>query len=121
MGVSDADAKRRVFLTGGAGREVQGWRQASELLGKGQLGREEPFDSEAAHETVLLCYSSGTTSRSKGVEVSDNGRLIIIRLMYSAHIVDSLQRCERTLYRGKEFPLSASQRSGRTQCFALCE
>lgn len=33
------------------------------------LGREVEFENEKADETVILCYSSGTTGLSKGVEV----------------------------------------------------
>jgi hypothetical protein len=32
----------------------------ADLLGKGSLLTEERFDGEDAHETVYLCYSSGT-------------------------------------------------------------
>jgi 4-coumarate--CoA ligase len=70
MGVSDTDARKRIILAGEGGKGLQGWQQADELLGKGQLDKEEPFDGDAADETALLCYSSGTTSKSKGVEAS---------------------------------------------------
>ncbi|KAF9039471.1 AMP binding protein [Hymenopellis radicata] len=36
----------------------------------GSLQKEELFDGRAAHETAVLCYSSGTTGKPKGVEVS---------------------------------------------------
>ncbi|GJE91445.1 acyl--CoA ligase [Phanerochaete sordida] len=38
-----------------------------DLLGKGQLAQEEKFPGELANETALLCYSSGTTGKPKGV------------------------------------------------------
>ena len=41
-----------------------------DLLGKGQLKEEEKFPGELANETNLLCYSSGTTGKPKGVMVS---------------------------------------------------
>ena len=47
----------------------------SDLLGKGQLQEEEKFDGELANETVLLCYSSGTTGNPKGVMVRATGLL----------------------------------------------
>lgn len=70
--VSEGDIKRRIILAGppSSYASIEGdWRRFDDLLGKGQLDKEEPFDGEAADETALLCYSSGTTSRSKGVEV----------------------------------------------------
>lgn len=73
MNVSEADIKRRIILAGppsSYASVVEGeWRRMDDLLGQGQLEKEESFDGDAAHETVFLCYSSGTTSRSKGVEV----------------------------------------------------
>ena len=39
-----------------------------DLLGKGKLVQEEKFPGEQANETILLCYSSGTTGKPKGVE-----------------------------------------------------
>lgn len=72
MKVNDVDIRKRIILAGPpssySGIE-KGWLHFAELLGKGQLEKEEPFDDEATNETVLLCYSSGTTSKSKGVEV----------------------------------------------------
>lgn len=42
----------------------------SDLIGKGSLREEEKFDgAKLANETTLLCYSSGTTGKPKGVEV----------------------------------------------------
>lgn len=41
-----------------------------DLLGKGRLFQEEKFSGELANETTLLCYSSGTTGKPKGVMVS---------------------------------------------------
>ncbi|KAK0239832.1 AMP binding protein [Armillaria nabsnona] len=41
-----------------------------DLLGIGSLEEEEKFDGDRAHETALLCYSSGTTGKPKGVETT---------------------------------------------------
>ncbi|KAJ8696219.1 hypothetical protein PTI98_006105 [Pleurotus ostreatus] len=41
-----------------------------ELLTLGTLPSEERFDGADTHETVLLCYSSGTTGKPKGVMTS---------------------------------------------------
>ena len=48
----------------------KGFMKMTQLLGKGQLIQEERFDGALSNETVLLCYSSGTTGKPKGVEVS---------------------------------------------------
>ncbi|KAI0343749.1 AMP binding protein [Trametopsis cervina] len=42
----------------------------ADLIGKGQLEQEEQFNGPASNETVLLCYSSGTTGKPKGVETT---------------------------------------------------
>ncbi|KDQ09386.1 hypothetical protein BOTBODRAFT_179083 [Botryobasidium botryosum FD-172 SS1] len=75
LGASPAEIKERVVIMA-LEREAEattaevdagGWIQLEDLLNKGSLGREEPFDSAQAEETVTLCYSSGTTGLSKGV------------------------------------------------------
>jgi 4-coumarate--CoA ligase len=43
-----------------------------DLLRVGTLKEEAKFDGPLANETVLLCYSSGTTGKPKGVEVRKN-------------------------------------------------
>ncbi|EKM53455.1 uncharacterized protein PHACADRAFT_197887 [Phanerochaete carnosa HHB-10118-sp] len=42
----------------------------TDLMDKGRLSEEEKFLGEQAHETTLLCYSSGTTGKPKGVETT---------------------------------------------------
>jgi long-subunit acyl-CoA synthetase (AMP-forming) len=46
------------------------YTQLDSLLHSGKFDKEERFDGELSNETVYLCYSSGTTGLSKGVEVS---------------------------------------------------
>lgn len=41
----------------------------TELLQAGKMDNEANFDGRYAHETTLLCFSSGTTGLAKGVEV----------------------------------------------------
>ena len=41
-----------------------------DLSTRGLLSKEEPFDGRLSNETTLLCYSSGTSGKPKGVEVS---------------------------------------------------
>lgn len=40
-----------------------------DLSARGLLSKEEPFDGQLSNQTALLCYSSGTTGKPKGVEV----------------------------------------------------
>ncbi|KAF9075582.1 AMP binding protein [Rhodocollybia butyracea] len=81
LGLTHADAEKRVILltnsfvwAGGAAasesENVQGSITFEQLLGLGELSQEEKFDEDAAQETVLLCYSSGTTGQPKGVETT---------------------------------------------------
>lgn len=49
---------------------TESYTQLDSLLRGGKLAQEEFFDGDASDETVYLCYSSGTTGLSKGVEVS---------------------------------------------------
>ncbi|KAF8586520.1 AMP binding protein [Ramaria rubella] len=81
MKVPDAEAKKRIVLMGPVGAGMESWQRADDLLGKGQLEREEPFDGPAAHETVFLCYSSGTTSKSKGVELTHHNVISVICML----------------------------------------
>ncbi|KAF8523463.1 AMP binding protein [Hysterangium stoloniferum] len=72
MGVAEPEVKRRIVSMELSDKQagLDGYRHLQELLNKGQLEHEERFDNKAAQETALLCYSSGTTSRSKGAELS---------------------------------------------------
>jgi 4-coumarate--CoA ligase len=80
VGVSAAEAAERIVILGRslewAGGpayprrpESAGLLLMEDLLTRGVLNEEEKFDGKAAHETVYLCYSSGTTGKPKGVEV----------------------------------------------------
>jgi len=74
MKVSDAEIQKRIILAGLPKQmedpKLKAFRRYDELLGEGQLEKEENFDGEKSNETLMICYSSGTTSKSKGVEVS---------------------------------------------------
>jgi acyl-CoA synthetase (AMP-forming)/AMP-acid ligase II len=74
IGVSEDEARRRVVVLdfSGDGAEIarkEGVLAMSDLLGHGALLEEEKFLGPQAGETQLLCYSSGTTGKPKGVEV----------------------------------------------------
>jgi 4-coumarate--CoA ligase len=74
IGVSEEEARRRLVVLdfGGNGAEIArkvGVLGMSDLLGHGALSEEDKFVGPQAGETLLLCYSSGTTGKPKGVEV----------------------------------------------------
>lgn len=90
LGVGKEEAARRVVVLGsdlewaGGPRTVGqsqslGLLKMEDLLQKGKLVEEGRFDGDRADETVYLCYSSGTTGKPKGVEVS---RSLISRARY---------------------------------------
>ncbi|EIN06725.1 acetyl-CoA synthetase-like protein [Punctularia strigosozonata HHB-11173 SS5] len=71
-GVEGADARRRIIIaewpgTGTAANRLPGYLALRSLLSGKALPHEVRFDGPAANETALLCYSSGTTGRAKGV------------------------------------------------------
>lgn len=65
-------AKRRIIVVDWPFPEsgFNDYLRVQDLLGKGRLDQEEKFPGELANETALLCYSSGTTGKPKGVMVS---------------------------------------------------
>lgn len=68
--VDPRDAQKRIIVAGWGldSKGPSGFLQVEQLLGKGTL-QPERFDGDLSNETVLLCYSSGTTGKPKGVEV----------------------------------------------------
>ncbi|KAH9996648.1 AMP binding protein [Russula compacta] len=75
IGVSEDEARRQLVVLDlwGNGAEVAhkyGVLWLGDLLGHGSLSEEEKFFGSQAGETLLLCYSSGTTGKPKGVETT---------------------------------------------------
>jgi len=70
-GVSREEARKSIIVMGvGDGdATAKGLIHMDDLMGKGSLSAAERFDGPLSNETVYLCYSSGTTGKSKGVEV----------------------------------------------------
>ncbi|KAG8720268.1 hypothetical protein FRC08_000704 [Ceratobasidium sp. 394] len=69
------EAKKRVVLMNfgeNAPAGMESFVQLDSLLQGGKLQEEERFDGDLSDETVYLCYSSGTTGLSKGVETTHN-------------------------------------------------
>ncbi|KAJ6454454.1 AMP binding protein [Mycena vitilis] len=81
LNLSKVDADKRMVVLGTDLRwahgpaakpipEAAGLVTLEHLLSLGTLEKEETFEGAAAHETVYLCYSSGTTGKPKGVETT---------------------------------------------------
>ena len=71
-GVSREEARKRIVIMGVGDRDTaaKGFIHMDDLLGKGVMTAAERFDGPLSKETVFICYSSGTTGKPKGVEVS---------------------------------------------------
>ncbi|KAH9006616.1 AMP binding protein [Lactarius hatsudake] len=75
IGVPEDEARRRLVVMDiyGNGAETArkfGLLELGDLLGHGALPEEEKFTGRQTDETLLLCYSSGTTGKPKGVETT---------------------------------------------------
>lgn len=70
--VGSEEAKKKIVIAsfGLSGKIPPGFATMEDLLGKGTLAAEERFDGADSNETALICYSSGTTGKPKGVEAS---------------------------------------------------
>jgi 4-coumarate--CoA ligase len=70
--VSPEVAKKKIVIAsfGLSWKNPKAFTTMEDLLGKGSLTAEERFDGAQSNETALICYSSGTTGKAKGVEVS---------------------------------------------------
>ncbi|KAN0081220.1 hypothetical protein V8E55_008844 [Tylopilus felleus] len=54
------------------------------FFGRGELPNEVSFDGERSNETLYLCYSSGTTGKSKGVETTHYNLVSLIEILKPA-------------------------------------
>ncbi|KAI0262550.1 hypothetical protein BC834DRAFT_828774 [Gloeopeniophorella convolvens] len=86
IGVSDDEARQRLVVLdfGGNGKEVAGKAgllALEDLLGLGALPEEEKFVGSQANETIVLCYSSGTTGKPKGVETTHRNLTSLFPMM----------------------------------------
>ena len=73
LDMSSTEAMRRIVLMGWQSvfteRSFDEYISLSDLFGRGSLQEEEKFSDSQAEDTAVLCYSSGTTGKPKGVEV----------------------------------------------------
>lgn len=61
--------------------DASGLLYMDDLLKLGILSEEEKFEGNLSHETVFLCYSSGTTGKPKGVETTHRNILAVLDLV----------------------------------------
>lgn len=66
----DALGRMIVYSDGEPAQLPNKFTRYEDLSIRGTLSKEEPFDGKLSNETALLCYSSGTSGKPKGVEVS---------------------------------------------------
>ena len=73
LGFSDTEARQRIILADYGYVKRDGllgkFAHLDDLLHAGRWHDEEKFSGESSYQTALLCYSSGTTGKPKGVEV----------------------------------------------------
>lgn len=73
IGFSDAESRRRIIVAdyGYVNRDgpLGNFVHLDDLLNAGSWQEEETFSGESSYQAALLCYSSGTTGKPKGVEV----------------------------------------------------
>ncbi|KAG5653509.1 hypothetical protein H0H81_012581 [Sphagnurus paluster] len=93
LGVPTAEARERIVVMEAAlewagGPSVPrtapaiGLKTLADLLDTpGTLDQEERFDGPDAHETVYLCYSSGTTGKPKGVETTHQNITSVLEIV----------------------------------------
>ncbi|KZV74018.1 AMP binding protein [Peniophora sp. CONT] len=89
IGISLDEARRRIVVMELGRSSRDGVRGLQDLLGSGALEKEEAFDGELANETVLLCYSSGTTGKPKGVETTHRNLTAMLNMLDATKIASA--------------------------------
>ncbi|KAF7324882.1 AMP binding protein [Mycena kentingensis (nom. inval.)] len=92
VGLSQAEADSRIVVlpndlswAGGPAAPKPNRLSLADLLSLGKLAKEESFDGVAHTETALLCYSSGTTGKPKGVETTHQNITTLIDITAHAY------------------------------------
>ncbi|CAE6488969.1 unnamed protein product, partial [Rhizoctonia solani] len=67
-----------------AAKGTEQYTQLDSLLRAGKFDNEEKFDGDLSNETVYLCYSSGTTGLSKGVETTHHNINAVLTISRAA-------------------------------------
>ncbi|KAH9988027.1 AMP binding protein [Russula vinacea] len=90
IGLSEDEARRRLVVLDLDGRGAEIAREVgvlglADLLGHGSLSEEEKVVGSQADESQLLCYSSGTTGKPKGVETTHRNLTSILPMTKAIH------------------------------------
>ncbi|KAJ7837303.1 AMP binding protein [Mycena leptocephala] len=102
LGIARHEVDRRIVVLGRDLRwaggptaaldpRCRGMLTLHDLLVRGKLEREEQFNGALAHETVYLCYSSGTTGKPKGVETTHQNMTTIMDVMITSNMFLEVQ------------------------------
>ncbi|KAI0783024.1 AMP binding protein [Abortiporus biennis] len=74
LGFNESEAKRRIIIADPdwslPDTTTGDYVHLGDIIGKGKLQEEEKFVGNQSYETTVLCYSSGTTGKPKGVETT---------------------------------------------------
>ncbi|KAI0036169.1 AMP binding protein [Vararia minispora EC-137] len=89
IGISETEARKRLVLMDLSVKSQDGILGLQDLLGRGQASSVEPFDGHLADETALLCYSSGTTGKPKGVETTHYNLTSLLSILEPVKAVES--------------------------------
>ncbi|KIL68813.1 hypothetical protein M378DRAFT_70443 [Amanita muscaria Koide BX008] len=92
LGFPDDQANKKIVVLGNTlewaggpaaprSTDASGLLYMDDLLKLGILSEEEKFEGNLSHETVFLCYSSGTTGKPKGVETTHRNILAVLDLV----------------------------------------
>ncbi|GJJ13113.1 hypothetical protein Clacol_007363 [Clathrus columnatus] len=82
MGVSEVEARKRIIIIDPLGTYtgLDGWTRYEDLLDKGRLQREQISNPQLSQDATLLCYSSGTSGLSKGVELFHRNVISVVAM-----------------------------------------
>ncbi|KAF7351179.1 4-coumarate--CoA ligase-like 7 [Mycena sanguinolenta] len=95
LGLGKEEAEKRIIVLGQdlrwaggpsapASPASKGLLRMEDLLNRGKLDQEEKFEGSNAHETVYICYSSGTTGKPKGVETTHQNMTTLLDIVSPA-------------------------------------
>ncbi|KZT56519.1 acetyl-CoA synthetase-like protein [Calocera cornea HHB12733] len=91
MGVSEADARRRIVLLAFSDRideKFRGWIKLDDLIGVDKA-KVEKFDGEHVNTTLFLPYSSGTSGLPKGVEITHFNVNSLVTFSWAEEVYES--------------------------------
>ncbi|KAJ6497728.1 AMP binding protein [Mycena sanguinolenta] len=92
LGLAKEEGEKRIIVLGQdlrwaggpsapASPASKGLLRMPDLLTRGKLDQEEKFEGSNAHETLYICYSSGTTGKPKGVETTHQNMTTLLDIV----------------------------------------